>query len=158
MERAKNIFKGKTFTKNKTGKSAYIVGALGEVVVGDYLGVTPHIYNSPDDVYNYDIMYKGIKIEVKSKGVSNPPKPFYDCGVLGYNIKQKCDQYWFVNILKDLSRAFIVGYMPKDEFYKTAKFCEAGTDRGNIVYKWDNWTMKIDNLKDPKEAPQNSYT
>ena len=58
MERAKNIFKGKTFSKNKTGKSAYIVGALGEVVVGDYLGVTPHIYNSPDDVYNYDIMYK----------------------------------------------------------------------------------------------------
>ena len=86
------------FKQNKIGESAYLTGAVGEIVVGDYLKTTPHVYKSFQEMYDYDINYKGIRIEVKTKMVNKPPKPFYDCTIFGYSKKQKCDQYWFVNI------------------------------------------------------------
>tara|TARA_Y100001949_G_C15924112_1_gene302640 strand:+ start:525 stop:1022 length:498 start_codon:yes stop_codon:yes gene_type:complete len=150
IERAKKISNpDKVFNQNKIGKRAYLTGALGEIVVGDFLGVTPHVYKSFNDVYDFDIDYRNIRIEVKSKLVNKKPQPFYDCSIFGYNTKQKCDQYWFVNILKDMSFAFILGYINKDDFYRNAEFCKAGTNRGNLVYKWDNWVIKAYDLSDP---------
>ena len=149
IERAKKISNPTLkFNQNKIGNRAYLTGAVGEIVVGDYLGVTPHIYNSPDDVYDYDINYKGAKIEVKTKLINKPPKPFYDCTIFGYSKKQKCDQYWFVDIIKDMTHAYIMGCISKDEFFRNAEFCKAGTSRGNLVYKWDNYVIKAFDLNE----------
>ena len=150
IERAKRISNPTLkFKQNKIGKRAYLTGAVGEIVVGDYLGTTPHVYKSFNEMYDYDINHKGIKIEVKTKLINNPPKPFYDCTIFEYSKKQKCDQYWFVNVMKDMGSAYILGYIAKDDFFRNAELCKAGTNRGNIVYKWDNYVIKAFDLKDP---------
>ena len=50
------------FKQNKIGERAYLTGAVGEIVVGDYLKTTPHVYKSFQVMYDYDINYKGIRI------------------------------------------------------------------------------------------------
>ena len=150
VKRARDISNPeKQFNQNKIGRRANLTGALGEIVVGDFLKVTRHVYKSFKEMYDYDINYKDIKIEVKTKLVSREPKPFYDCSIFGYNPHQKCDQYWFVNLNKNLTHAFILGYISKDEFKQKAVFYKAGTNRGNLVYKWDNYVVKAYDLNDP---------
>ena len=150
IERAKKISNPTLkFKQNKIGERAYLTGAVGEIIVGDYLKTTPHVYKSFQEMYDYDINYKGTRIEVKTKLVNNPPKPFYDCTIFGYSKKQKCDQYWFVNVIKNMTHAYIMGYINKDDFFRNAEFCEAGTSRGNLVYKWDNYVIKAFELSDP---------
>ena len=48
---------GKVFNQNKTGARAGFIGALGEIVVSDYLGIEAHVYDEELEVYDYDIMY-----------------------------------------------------------------------------------------------------
>ncbi len=67
----------------------------------------------------------------------------------GYSDKQKCDQYWFVNVMKDMGSAYILGYITRDDFFRKAEFCKAGTNRGNMIYKWDNYVVKAFDLNDP---------
>jgi hypothetical protein len=150
IDRAKKISNPTLkFNQNKIGERAYLTGAVGEIVVGDYLKTTPHVYKSFQEMYDYDINYKGTRIEVKTKLVNKTPKPFYDCTIFEYSKKQKCDQYWFVNIIKDMTHAYIMGYINKDDFFRNAEFCRAGTNRGNLVYKWDNYVIKAFELRDP---------
>ena len=69
-----------------------IAGFLGEEVANAL------IKGKISNTYDYDILYKNIKYDVKTKRCTSPPKPFYECSVAAYNTKQKCDRYVFVRI------------------------------------------------------------
>ena len=91
--------------QNKTGSRAGYIGALGEIVVADYLGVKPH---NNDEIYNYDMVWNDNNIEVKTMNLYYPPKEGTDCCTTTY-YDQKCDMYFFVGLLNDKSKAWIEG-------------------------------------------------
>lgn len=108
-------------------------GFLGEMIVANYLGINIL------DTYDYDMVKDGIKIDVKTKRCTTTPKPHYDCTVYGLNTTQKCDQYWFVRILHDFSKAWILGYCGKKDFFEKCKKYKSG-----YVDKSNNYTIPSD--------------
>lgn len=124
-----------------------IIGFLGEEVVGMYLGV------EPSNTYEWDIIYNGKYLEVKTKDTTVYPKKGYEVSVAGYNTKQKCDHYVFTRVLTDLSIGWILGFMPKKEFYEKARKMTKGEIDGtnNFEVKADCWNMLISELKPIKQ-------
>ena len=104
----------------RKGKGA-IVAYLGEAVVKRVLN------GEIEDTYDYDVTYgNSIKVDVKTKERTVPPRENYNCTVADFNTKQKCDEYAFVSVLNDHSAAWYLGKISKEDFYKEAKFYEEG--------------------------------
>lgn len=123
-------------------------GCLGEVVVAKYLSAD---YLT---TYDFDLMYNGKKIEVKTKVRTVLPKPFYEVSIANYNTKQLCDYYVFVSLYvpnKDEypTIAHIVGYFPKDDYISRSTFLKKGDidRRNNYTVRADCWNMAIQDLK-----------
>lgn len=128
--------------KNVTAseKDMVLAGILGQMFVTKYLGVTT------SDTYDYDIIFNKNKIEVKSALCSNEPTPYYDCKVNGY-IKQSCDYYVFVHILRDFSKLWIAGIYPQKEFYQKARYAPKGEKQPNgLIFRADAYILKIKDL------------
>lgn len=122
-----------------------IYGFLGELLVNAC------IKGKVKNTYDYDICKDNIKIDVKTKTCTSPPKPHYYCSVAAYNIRQKCDVYFFVRIMEDFSKAWILGGCSKDYFYKNAQLNKKGTIDESSDYKWkfkaDCYNLPISKLK-----------
>lgn len=103
-----------------------LAGFLGEIAVQTYLENAIE-----ENTYDYDLIYNNIKIDVKTKRTSVVPRPEYESSVVAYNIRQKTDVYVFTRIFGDT--CYIMGYMPKEEYYKKARYLKKGTRDG------DNW-------------------
>jgi len=88
-------------------------GCVGEQIVKDYLGIldTPNV-----NTFDYDILYKGQQLELKTKTVTTIPNPMYEATVPGFNPRQKCNGYVFVRVLDNLRVGWILGYISKKEF------------------------------------------
>ena len=125
-----------------------VYGFLGELLVNEYIG------GKSKNTYDYDIVKDDIKIDVKTKTCTSPPQPHYYCSVAAYNIRQKCDVYFFVRIMEDLSKAWILGGCDKSVFYRTAKFNKKGTIDESSSFKWrfkaDCYNLPISKLKQIK--------
>ena len=102
----------------------------GEGVVVAYIGeeVVKRVLNGKiEDTYNYDVVYgENIKVDVKTKERTVPPKEHYNCTVADFNTRQECDEYAFVSVLNDHSTAWYLGKISKEDFYKEAKFYKEG--------------------------------
>lgn len=116
-----------------------VYGFLGEMIVAQYLGVPL------DNTYDYDLIYEGIKLDVKSKKRINEPKRSWFCAVSARNTTQKCDAYVFTNIMSNFSKGWILGFYPKDAYLENADFFKKGTrDKQNgIIYREDCYLMQI---------------
>jgi len=118
-------------------------GALGEIVVRDYLNYT-HA-NTRD----YDLCTdQGIRIDVKAKRCTSTPKPFYECSIAAHGTKQDCDEYIFVRVLNNLQRAWILGRISKDEYFKKAVRHKKGDrdESNNFTFKSDCYNLEISEL------------
>ena len=110
-----------------------LVAYIGEEVVKSVL------CGEIKDTYDYDIVYQNIKVDVKTKERTVPPRPHYECSVADFNTKQNCDEYAFVSVLDTLKEAWYLGKISKPDFYKKAGFHRKGeVDRAN------NFTFKAD--------------
>lgn len=128
-----------------------MAGYIGELVVLKILG--GELKNTRD----FDILFENdIKADVKTKRCATPPQEHFDCSISNYNTKQNCDRYIFVRVLNDYSKAWIVGWYPKQEYYKEAVFIQQGQlDRANNWRaKCDCWNMPISNLKKLEDFKQ----
>jgi hypothetical protein len=96
-------------------------GFLGEEMLKKYYAI------SSKNTFDYDMMFKDKKLEVKTKRTSVPPEPHYECSVAAYNTRQKCDFYVFARVSYDLTQGWIIGYLSKKEFYEIARYSEEGT-------------------------------
>lgn len=122
-----------------------VVGFLGEEIANVIL--KGDIVNTRD----YDIvMEDGTKVDVKSKKCSSEPLDHYDCSVASYNTSQKCDEYVFVRVHKDLTKGWVLGKMKKDEFYKNSVEWKRGQydPRNRWHCKADCHSMPISQLNE----------
>ena len=93
-----------------------------------------HLNNSIREVFP-----DGTTIDVKSKCVTTPPKPYYECSVASIGTKQDCDYYAFVRVHKDLTTGWYLGAMLKEDFLNNARFLQAGIPDGD-----NGWSPTID--------------
>ena len=108
------------FLKNSITKGkSNIYGAIGEVIVHDYLASTNRSVKF-DNTAHYDLIVNGNKADVKTKRTTVPPIQNFNCSIAAYNTTQKCDVYIFARVHENKKKAWICGWIPKDEFFKKA--------------------------------------
>lgn len=100
------------------------------------------------NTYDYDVVYHKKTIDVKTKKTSVIPQPIYEASVAAYNTKQLCDFYVFTRILYHENGyipkiAYLMGFMPKQEYYSKARFLKKGQTDGsnNFIVKADCYNM-----------------
>lgn len=145
IEEAKQLYEFEQLNDSITKGKGNLFGAVGEVVVKDYF---PHAQIVGD--YDFDIMIKGFKVDVKTKRANYPPQPDELCSVAAANIRQKCDYYFFVRVLENLKTAYLLGYLSKQDFYTKAAFNLKGetdkTSRHGWKFKADCFNIAIKDL------------
>ena len=131
-----------------TGSLSHVVGAIGEIIVADAMGA------NESNTYDYDLMRDGERIDVKTKRCNTRPFPHYDCSVAAHGTNQNCDSYVFVRILTDTSRAWILGSIPKQDFYtKATKYKRGDVDPANgFTFKADCYNLPISELSDVQKS------
>lgn len=122
-----------------------LAGYLGEVILS-------HITEAEiQRTYQYDIVYDGWKIDVKTKRCTSVPQPEYFCSVAAYNTTQECDYYTFVRVLEGFKVAWLLGTIAKADFFKRAMFGKKGqidpTSTLGWTFKADCYNLPIAELK-----------
>ena len=127
-----------------TNGTSNVLGSLGEVIV------QKHLDASPSNTFDYDIVHEGRRIDVKTKRCDSEPLPYYDCSVAAHGSSQDCDEYVFVRVLHNMKRAWILGSIPKSEFYEKATRYKRGDvdPSNNYTFRADCYNIPISKLKD----------
>lgn len=145
IKEAQELYKFHNINNSITSGRSEIYGALGEVVVRDYFSKTMDVVHSMD--YDYDLTISGYKVDVKTKKTTVVPKPNYNCSITAFNPHQKCDYYFFVRVTTDLKRAYLLGYIGKEAFFRNATFNKQGEDDGNFLYRCDCYNLPVSGLR-----------
>jgi len=125
------------------GSLDYVAAFIGEIIVADYLGATRC------NTAHYDMLGpNGEKIDVKTKMCNSAPMPHYECSIISHNAKQQCEEYVFVRMNRDLNEAWIVGRIPKSEYFDKAVFLKKGQRNGDNGYivRSDCYNLSIQEL------------
>jgi hypothetical protein len=139
-----------------------LAGLVGEEIFRDQYNL---LRSEGEAIYHYDVLdplWLG-KIDVKTKRCTSEPKPHYNCSVAASNTTQQCDYYAFVRVLKDFTKAWILGLVPKTLFFEQALFFKRGqidpSGFGGWRFKWDCFNLQIGELwtPPPKAAGFNEY-
>lgn len=118
-------------------------GALGEILVRDMMDYRVH--NTKD----YDLCTEdGVRIDVKTKRCTSAPKEYYECSIAAHGTRQECDEYIFVRVLNNLTRAWILGRISKDEYFEKAVRHKKGEvdESNNFTFKADCYNLQISEL------------
>lgn len=125
-------------------------GFVGEDGTKTYLGI-PLALDQND--YDKDIVYKNKSFDVKTKKTSVIPKDYYEASVAAYNTKQKCDYYIFTRTYYPKGSElpvtlFIMGFYPKELYFKEAKFLKKGQKDGDngFIVKEDCFNLPYSKL------------
>lgn len=129
-----------------------LVGFIGEILVSEYLGV------NLQNTYDYDLVYRNVRIDVKSKEVGkNPkadptPRPEYECSISAYNTKQQCHAYVFTRVDVGRQNAWILGWKGKNEYFEKYIFRHKGqidpnSGRRQHTFPCDCYQMTIGELR-----------
>ena len=146
-ELAKTFYPFDVLNGSVTKGKSKIYGAMGEIVAKDYF-LCKGLSVDDNATYDYDMIVNGYKIDIKTKRINTLPEPSHNASIPAWNIKQKCNFYLFMNVMMDLSKAFILGYKAKDAFYRQATFNQKGEeDHSGWCYKTDCYNIKVDRLK-----------
>jgi len=133
-----------------------VYGFLGEILLACHWKV------ELQNTYDYDMIVKNQKVDVKTKACTSEPKPKYFCTVADYNTEQDCDVYAFVRVLEDYSKAWLLGYCGKKYFYNNASFYKKGDldPSSNLGWRFraDCYNLPISQLKKLKIHEINSCT
>lgn len=136
-----------------------IWGYLGEEIVLACLGKDAKLV----DDRNFDIEFKGRKIDVKTKTRKDSPRDDFDAMILASAKHQKVDWYFFVSviapqnlkdegrdkilqILKTLKKGFVIGCIEKNNFFKQAVLNKAGERSNNFLWREDAYTLPYSQL------------
>jgi hypothetical protein len=125
------------------GGEGNTVGYIGEWAVSEVLGGSR--VNTPD----YDILWDGKRIEVKTKERNVPPRGDFNASIPAFNTKQKCDFYAFVSVLSNGKGAWYLGKIGRGDFYSKATFSKKGEPDGsnkNFKFRADCYNMPYSEL------------
>ena len=137
LTRASDLYSFGALKDSITKGKSNIYGALGEVIVYDYLsqnGVTVKWAQTADHDLKYLVNEPNgaganhfwMKADVKTKRTTVPPLPNFDCSISAHNTTQMCDEYIFVRVHENKQEAWILGRMWKTDYFKKAKFYRVG--------------------------------
>lgn len=137
-----HLYESKVHNSIRKGQGTFF-GCLGE-------SLFHHIYPNAirANTYDYDFIYYNKKIDIKTKERTVPPKIHYECSVNTMNGKQNCDYYVFTQILDSATTGWILGKIPTEEFFDTAKLYKKGTrdPRNNFTFHCDTYNIPISQL------------
>ena len=126
-----------------TGGTGKVIGALGEIIVRDLAGYEQ--VNTKD----YDLVdFDGRTIDVKTKHAKATPRYYYECSVAAHGVTQNCDQYVFVRMLPNLSKAWILGAIDKSDYFaKAVRHKKGEVDESNgFTFRADCYNLEIKDL------------
>lgn len=119
-------------------------GFIGKYVVADYLEAFTI------DKHTNALLIGELKVQVRSKKTKYTPKVHYEVSIADTpKVKQqKYDYYVFTRVSEDYKTCWILGCMPKEEFFQRAIFMKKGQIDPSNGYrvKADCWNMTINDL------------
>ena len=147
IKRAKKLYSFNNLNNSITKGKSEIFGAVGEIVALDFYN-RESLNASYVGSFDYDLRVYDKRVDVKTKKVNNAPELNHNATIPAINTKQRTDIYLFVYVLSDLSKAFLVGWLPKDLFFETATLKRKGEFDGNtsFQYRADTYSTTLDKL------------
>ena len=145
LTRARELYEFHNIKNSVTKGKSEIYGAIGEIVVMDYFGDR---VNSKKSTRNNDMEIDNRKVEVKSKRTTAYVLPHYLCSVFASSTHQQCQVYFFTRVTEDLKTAYLIGWLPRREFYDNATFYKKGEidpeSSKNRIHRFtdDCWNIK----------------
>ncbi len=131
----------------KGGSNIY--GAIGEIVFRDFC-LSRDVPATITGHKDYDLIVKGLRVEVKTKKVTTKPRDYYNVSVAATNIMQQCDHYLFMRVMADKSTAYILGYKSRSQFFTEAAFNIKGevdmSDSRGFTFKADCFNLQAKHL------------
>lgn len=136
------------------------VGAMGELVALRYLSRMPWEVWDVGTI-NHDLLVDSLRVEVKTKERTVPPRPNFDCSVAAYlHGKQAPDRYLFVSLLGNparsgvarFTRAWVLGTIEGDRFWQSAERWVKGQHEASNTWTCseDCYSVKASALDSPK--------
>jgi len=125
-----------------------LVGCIGEQgFIHLFPGSVSH------NTYQHDVMWSGLKIEIKTKDRTVHPKLDYDVSIANSNITQSADIYAFMSVYRNkvtdrYIRVHFCGFFPTDQYFEKARFLNKGDyDPSNDYYvQADCWNLSMREL------------
>jgi len=106
-------------------------GRLGELALAKHLSV------EVEDHKDYDLIYNGEMVEVKTKRRATKPKSNYTVNIAATSKHQNPDKYAFLSLeyadrdsggnYSDLQHIWLCGYKSSEQFFEEAEFWPKGT-------------------------------
>ena len=146
--RKKALELGKLKNSITSGKGN-IAGYLGEEAVASYIEAKIVSNDEGKDKFNHDLLKDTLRIEVKTKRRTVPPRDFYDVSIAESSLHQKPDLYIFVSlqfkeslknkngeiVYKQLENVWLLGQKEPEEYLKIASIWKAGDiDKSNNFF------------------------
>jgi hypothetical protein len=146
IDRAKELYTFVNLNGSIMNGQSNIYGALGEIIIYDFYKLKGFDIDN-NSTFDYDLIIDNYKIDVKTKKTKVIPMEHYLCSISDFNIKQKCDFYFFLRVLENYEKCFLLGYKKKEEFFKYAKYNKKGTkDVNGFIFKDNCWNLEIKKL------------
>ena len=125
-----------------------MTGFLGEVAFGLLSPAAKYVGGR---CYTHDYSLKGKKIDIKSKSCSGTPLPHYTASVNCPPDKDpEAEYYYFVRVRKDLSKVWLLGWLPTPRILKSGDYKKRG-EKGDdgFIYRVSGYHVPIKCLRLP---------
>lgn len=149
IKRARNLYDFGRLKDSITKGKSNVYGALGEIIIYDRYFDQCQYAGS----YDYDLIIKGQKVDVKTKKTTVDPQPHYFATIADANTSQDCDYYCFVRVdqyYPITKKAWILGWKQKEDFFNEASFYKKGDKDPLSEYGWtfkgDCWNLEVSKL------------
>ena len=128
------------------------IGLLVEEAFINYFPESKLVDQTSEQRFDYDIIFRSKRCELKTVRRTVKPYPYYACSVNAYTSKfQQPDMYIFSSVEyrgETPKTITLVGWISREDFYKKAKFLKAGTKDFNNIVKKDKYNVLISQLDD----------
>ena len=124
-----------------------MTGFLGEVAFEKYIKGAKHV---GEQCYTHDYLFKGNKVDVKSKTCTTRPQLHYIASVNSENKKLKADVYFFTRVHKDLTPVWLLGWASAYHVTRPKNYKERGDcDGEGFKYLSNGFHLPIKRLRRP---------
>ena len=150
MAQRKSDEMGKLKNSIRSG-AGNLIGFVGELAVCAYLKILPC------NTYDYDVIYRNVTLDIKTKECTSPPKSFYECSIASFNTTQKCKAYVFTRVCG--YKVWILGWKGKTEYFDQSNFLRKGQvdPSNNFTVKADCYNLKISDLRCIEKINRDSH-
>jgi len=159
LEQAKNRYSFNNLKNSISKGTRQIYGALGEIIILKYYKnkFSEKQYKTTivdESTYDYDLIINNKTVEVKTKMIKFTPQKDYVVSVACSNDKQNYDYIFFTIVHENMTKGWLLGFMPKKDFEDKRIFCKKGelcpvNPKNGYRVAQDCWSLSINNITYP---------